>query len=130
MRLLLLHSPSLQMKRLGAAAMTAASFAPASSMKKDSIVKSSARASRTPLVFLLWNKSDVWPVQPWECIPVTRKEAAAFRQVPASKRAELVSETTAVQLGGRLYALRNMCLAAKAESVIKKQMLSIGNTMQ
>jgi len=82
---------------------------PVSSTANGSGSRRSCVARRTPLVFLLWSKTDAWPVQPWECIPVTRQEAAAFRKAPISMRADLLSTAFAARLQNRMHDLYQLC---------------------
>lgn len=63
----------------------------------------------TPLMFMLWSKTDVWEVEPWQCIPVTRDEAAAFRKVPMHLRSELLAPAKASEISNKLYDLYRLC---------------------
>lgn len=75
-----------------------------------------SKARRSPLVFLLWGKNDVWAVEPWQCIPVTRQEAAAFRKVPMSMRADLLLPELAIKVDQKLYELYLLCTNHKSNS--------------
>lgn len=71
--------------------------------------------SASPLMFVLWSKTDVWAVEPWECIPVTRAEAATFRKVPINLRAELLPLTKAAEINTRLHDLYLLCTSQKSQ---------------
>ena len=65
-----------------------------------------------PLRWIVWAKSDLTPIMPWEVIPVTHHEALLFRNVPIPLRSQLVSDTNVVQqIECRLQRLHEICLS-------------------
>ncbi len=74
------------------------------------VMSDSDRKSRqelsAPLTFMFWKQSPCTAVQPWEVIPVTRKESTLFHNVPVSQRPQLISVELAAAVETRLYQLR------------------------
>jgi hypothetical protein len=64
------------------------------------------------LKWIVWGKSDLTPIKPWEVIPVTHDEASLFRNVPVPVRSKLVSDINVVQqIEQRLLQLQDICLS-------------------
>jgi hypothetical protein len=63
------------------------------------------------LRWIVWTKSDLTLIMPWEVIPVTRKEALLFRNVPIALRSQLVSDNVVQQIERHLQRLRAICLS-------------------
>jgi hypothetical protein len=72
-------------------------------------VKQSSISCYEPLRWIVWAKSDLSPIEPWEIIPVTHKEALQFRNVPVAMRCKLVSDDVVQQIGHHLQRLRAIC---------------------
>jgi hypothetical protein len=62
------------------------------------------------LRWIVWAKSDLTPIKPWEVIPVTHAEASLFRSVPAMLRPKLVSDADALRIQQHLSQLEEVCL--------------------
>jgi hypothetical protein len=64
------------------------------------------------LKWIVWAKSDLTPIKPWEVIPVTHAEASLFRNVPVPLRSQLVSDiNTLHQIEKQLLQLKDICLS-------------------
>ena len=72
-------------------------------------VPQSLTGTSEPLRWIVWAKNDLLPIEPWEVIPVTHKQALQFRNVPIAMRLQLLPIEVAQQIALHLQQLQAIC---------------------